>query len=76
VAFLCTTVLDYGDRLEGQVLHVGSRDECERVMKSIDAVSYSGDNPPRAAELIVSEADGSRAVVAGERWRLMKCGAE
>ncbi len=34
-----------GGEPEGQVLHVGTLDDCRRCMKMIPAIAYSGDRP-------------------------------
>ena len=40
--------LVFSDRVEGQVLHRGDREECERVVDLIPAVSVSTDERPEA----------------------------
>jgi hypothetical protein len=40
--FILTSVLEFADRLEGQVFHIGTIEECEKMADSVDALFYSG----------------------------------
>jgi hypothetical protein len=61
-----TTVLQFADRSEGQVLHVGPADECERVASMLSAISYSGTDKVLASKLQIIPDDVP--LVAGDRW--------
>ena len=50
-----STRLEFVDRLEGQILRVGSRRSCEELMERIPAVAYSGEDALLGASLVVRE---------------------
>jgi len=53
--FACGYVLEFSDggEPEEQVLHVGTKDECARLMDLVPAVAYSGDRPIADARMVV-----------------------
>lgn len=53
--WVCGYVLTFSDggEPEEQVLHVGTREECERVADLVPAVSYSGSRPCSTARMVV-----------------------
>lgn len=55
--YLLTTVIDFSDRAEGQVLCRGTREECEKLSDLMPAMMVSGETPLRARHLIVRVAD-------------------
>lgn len=69
--FICTTVLEFEDRYEGQVLHRGRREDCEKVADLTAAISYSGhEEIKNSAMQIISVSDLDLPY--GERWRCWK----
>lgn len=42
MSFVLTTCLEFADRYEGQIFHVGSVDECRSLADAIPAICYSG----------------------------------
>lgn len=67
--FLCTTVLEFADRYEGQVMHRGDREACDKVAKAIPAVAISGDETPISAAVLVVSADEFGDFANGQLWR-------
>ncbi|MBP9034980.1 MAG: hypothetical protein KBG29_13855 [Pseudomonadales bacterium] len=55
--YLLTTVIDFSDRAEGQVLCRGTREECEKLSALMPAIMVSGEAPTRARHLIVPAKD-------------------
>ena len=53
--YACGYVLTFtdGGEDEEQVVHVGTLDECERTMKLLLSVAYSGDRPGVVAEGVI-----------------------
>jgi len=53
--FACGYVINFNDdgESEEQVLHIGSREECEKTGKLFQAVSYSGSRPVKNCEFRV-----------------------
>ena len=66
--YYCTTILEYEDRYEGQILHVGTRDDCETVRDTIPAVAVNGDEPAIRAYTVVAETGGDESLTAGALW--------
>lgn len=66
-----TTCLQFKDRLEGQILHVGSFEECDKVAKAISAVAYTGPEQILEATLSVREipAEAEWIPETGEYWK-------
>lgn len=73
-AYMLTSVLEFADRLEGQVYHVGTKEDCERVQSLIPAISYNGDDVVLAAWTTVDQIKPERTddVHAGTLWRVPK----
>lgn len=69
--YLLTTVLDFPDRTEGQVLCRGTREECEKLSDLMPAMMVSGETPLRARHLIVRVADFVDLPV-GRAWRVRR----
>jgi hypothetical protein len=67
--YVLTTVLEFADRAEGQVLHRGTQDECRKLSDMMPAVMLTGggESPSSARHLIVRAAEFD--MPAGERWR-------
>ena len=67
--YVLTTVLEFADRAEGQVLHRGTQDECRKLSDMMPAVMLTGggESPTSARHLIVRAAEFD--MPAGERWR-------
>jgi hypothetical protein len=42
-----------GGEPEEQVLHIGTREECERTAELVSAVSYSGDRPIDCCRFVI-----------------------
>jgi hypothetical protein len=55
--YVCGYILHFSDgrESEGQVLHTGTKEECEKVMELMSAVSYSGDRPLSKCEGVIRE---------------------
>lgn len=53
LAWTCGYVLEYPDRIEGRVLHEGSREDCERTADLIPAISVSGEMPQDSRMLVM-----------------------
>jgi hypothetical protein len=69
--YLLTTVLDFPDRTEGQVLHRGTREECEKLSALMPAIMVSGEAPSRAWHLIVL-ASNFADIPVGTPWKARK----
>lgn len=67
--YVLTTVLEFSDRAEGQVLHRGTKDECHKLSDMMPAVVLSGaqEVPQSARHMIVRATDFD--LKAGELWR-------
>lgn len=65
--FLCTTMLEYADRYEGQVLHVGDKESCERVSKDIPCLVVG--ELALASHIVVIPRAGHEDIVPGTFWR-------
>jgi len=69
--FYLTTAILFEDRhIEGQVLHVGTEEDCKRVAALLPAVTYSGGGKPVQARLSMfknTEANGG-PMRAGQLW--------
>lgn len=50
---ILTTVLVFPDRAEGQVLHRGTRDDCQSLSDLMPAIITNGEAPLEARHLIV-----------------------
>lgn len=57
VRFACGYVLRFtdGGHDEEQVLHIGTKEECERLAEQIPAVAYGGGRPVRDAAFVIVE---------------------
>lgn len=69
--YVVTSVLEFGDRFEGQVFHRGDLESCGEMSRMLGAISVTGGEMPVSARLItvpVGEFDHP----AGYRWRMMK----
>ena len=67
MTMMCTTRLEFDDgHLEGQVLHVGTPEECRQVADAIDAISYSGDGKIIDSRLVIIPNTGNWPK--GHRW--------
>lgn len=67
--FVLTTVLKFDSGpIEGQCLHVGTRDECESLSNAMPAVAYSGDRRCIDARLVIAP-QSELLLSSGERWR-------
>ena len=66
--YYCTTIIEFEDRFEGQILHVGTRDDCETVRDAIPAVAVKGDDQALRADAVVAETKGDEALTAGTLW--------
>ena len=71
--YVLTTVLEFYDRAEGQVLHRGTQDECRYLSNMMPAVMLTGggESPTSARHLIVRAAD-FEDMQAGQMWRCRK----
>ena len=60
--FACGYVLSFFDdgEDEEQVLHIGTQEECEHVMRAVPAVSYNGNRPVKAARMVMVALEGER----------------
>ena len=67
----CTTVLEYEDRFEGQILHVGDKESCEQVRDMLPAIAINGEMPIRA-HLVVAETNGDPELTNGRPWAFAK----
>ena len=67
--YVLTTVLEFSDRAEGQVLHRGTKEDCHKLSDMMPAVMLSGAQkaPQSARHLIVRATDFD--LQAGELWR-------
>jgi hypothetical protein len=72
-----STAIEFEDgHLEGQVFHVGTKAECERVANMMPGVAYSGPERVLGARVIIcpNTEDCGGPMASGERWR-MACDA-
>ena len=69
MSWVLTTVLHFADRMEGQVLHRGTHEECQRMMEATDAVAYDGDEAPRGCFVRIFETDNPE-LYPGRQWEL------
>jgi hypothetical protein len=53
----CGYVLQYHDRAEGRVLHVGTLEECKVVADRIPAIAISNGDQPTDAHMLVMPTD-------------------
>ena len=67
--WFCTTVLKFKDRIEGQVLHVGTQQECEQMKKMMPAVAILGAERCLESCLIVAPVKDGEEVTSGMLWR-------
>ena len=74
--FICTTILEYPDRYEGQVMHYGDEESCQEVADMIPAVAINGDETPVAARIAVAPAEDFGYPPNGQLWRQFKVPAE
>ena len=70
--FICSTVIEFSDRLEGQVMHIGDEKSCRGVADMIPAVSVSGDETPISARVVVAPAEDFEGIENGGLWRWKK----
>ena len=68
--YLCTTILEYEDRFEGQILHVGDKETCESVQKMLPAVAVQ-DSPIRADMVVAPHKDFDN-LECGSFWQYLK----
>ena len=64
----CTTVLEFEDRFEGQILHVGTKEACEKVRDAIPGVAIKSGESPLRADLVVGPTNGDADLTAGRPW--------
>lgn len=69
--YVVTSVLEFGDRFEGQIFHRGDLESCEKVSRMLGAVSVTGSEAPMSARLIIVPV-GEFDHPAGYRWRMVK----
>jgi hypothetical protein len=50
----CFYVLEFDDRVEGQKLHVGTKNDCDMVADRIPAVTYSGRGEVKDSNMYVA----------------------
>ena len=65
--FIVATCLEFEDRLEGQILHVGDEESCQKTSKLISAISYSGNETILSSRLLVIPND--HKFEPGQLWR-------
>ena len=70
---LCTTILEFSDRLEGQILAVGTEEECEHLRDMVPAIIVKGEDetPENAHVAIMPQGDlfpGGVGVEVGRCW--------
>jgi hypothetical protein len=70
--YLTTAILFKDGHMEGQVLHVGTRAECERVANMVPAIAYNGPRAVEEARLSIMENtdDYGGPLKLGERWQM------
>lgn len=51
--FVCMSRIEFADRFEGQVYHVGDVGECRKVQDLIPAVMVKGDEKPLSTNMCV-----------------------
>lgn len=76
--FLCTTKIEFADRFEGQILHIGERDKCLELRDAIPAIAVENDEPVLSSHIIVGPfdefppAEDGRPLTQGEKWAMAK----
>ena len=76
--FICTTKIEFADRFEGQVLHIGERETCLELRDAIPAIAVENDEPVLSSHIVVSpldefpEAADDRPITQGEKWVMPK----
>lgn len=65
-ALLYIIEFDDGEPDEGQVLHCGTREECDRIVAVCPAIAYSGPRPVKGAHVKVGV--NEHAFVTGQRF--------
>ncbi len=55
--YVCGYVLKYEDRVEGQMLHRGEQEACQRVADLLPAVAVSGETPLEARMFVLPETE-------------------
>lgn len=69
--WVATSVLEFGDRYVGQVLHVGTREECDKTVRLIDAITYSGDETVLSSK-VLTVPQAQLGLDVGAFWRCQK----
>lgn len=70
--WICTTILEYADRAEGQVIHRGLKKDCERTAEMISAISIGGRcEVPIASRVAILPAKDLE-LQAGELWAMRR----
>ena len=70
--FICTTILEFPDRYEGQIMHRGDEEACQKVADMIPAVAVNGEETPIGARMVVAPAEDFGDPPAGQLWRNFK----
>ena len=68
--FLTTTCLEFEDRFEGQILHVGDKASCHEVPSLLHGIGYSGTETLLSSRILVIPNDDK--LEPGHLWRHKK----
>ncbi len=65
--FILTTVIEFSDRAEGQVMHRGMHDECRKLIRMMPAIAISCPDVPTSCRYLIVPA-AELDMQAGQRW--------
>ena len=67
--YLCTTFLEFSDRCEGQILGIGTEEECRKLRDLVPAVIIKDGDTPESAHVIVAPLHTIAGAATGLFWR-------
>lgn len=70
IDFLTTTAIRFTDgTMEGQVLHVGTKESCDAVADMLLAINYCGPKTPTQSRiLVINQPPETPPIKAGQWW--------
>ena len=72
IEHIATTYLEFADRFEGLVLHVGDEESCVRTAELLSGLSYSGKETVLRGGVKVLQRDKFHNLEAGQKWNMPK----